>query len=85
LSVALTVALVPAGEPLARVAVVGLTALHLVGGCVLAAAAALGEYVYRIYDQAKDRPVYLLKESTAEPGEPAVPLQAGRHRPPRAA
>ena len=51
---------------------------------MLAAAGVLGEYVFRVYDQVKGRPVYVLKEEPA--GEPSsVPLPTGRRRPPRAA
>ncbi len=59
-----------------------LTALFLVGGCVLGALGVLGEYVGRIYEQVKGRPHYLLKE--ASPPAPAAerPL---RSRPPGAA
>ena len=39
-----------------------LTALFLVGGCVLGALGVLGEYVGRVYEQVKGRPHYLLKE-----------------------
>ena len=41
-----------------------LTALFLVGGCVLGALGVLGEYVGRIYEQVKGRPHYLLKEAS---------------------
>jgi dolichol-phosphate mannosyltransferase len=59
-----------------------LTALFLVGGCVLGALGVLGEYVGRIYEQVKGRPHYLLKE--ASPPAPAAerPFQS---RPPAAA
>jgi dolichol-phosphate mannosyltransferase len=76
-SVAAVLALVPWREPVAGLAVVGLAALHAVGGCVLLAAGVLGEYVFRIYDQVKGRPVYVLKEATS--GTAALP--AGRRHP----
>jgi dolichol-phosphate mannosyltransferase len=59
-----------------------LTALFLVGGCVLGALGVLGEYVGRIYEQVKGRPHYLLKE--ASPPAPAAE-QSFRSRPPGAA
>jgi dolichol-phosphate mannosyltransferase len=65
--------------PAASGTAVVLTALFLVGGCVLAALGVLGEYVGRIYEQVKGRPHYLLKE--ASPPAPA----AVRSRPPGAA
>jgi dolichol-phosphate mannosyltransferase len=65
--------------PAASGTAVVLTALFLVGGCVLAALGVLGEYVGRIYEQVKGRPHYLLKEMS--PPAPA----AARSRPPGAA
>jgi polyisoprenyl-phosphate glycosyltransferase len=34
----------------------------LVGGCTLSALGVVGEYVGRVYEQVKGRPLYLLKE-----------------------
>jgi len=39
--------------------------LLLVGGAVLGSLGVLGEYVGRIYDQVKGRPLYLIKESSS--------------------
>jgi len=36
--------------------------LYLLGGIILSALGILGEYLARIYDQVRDRPVYVLKE-----------------------
>jgi dolichol-phosphate mannosyltransferase len=53
-----------------------LVAVLLLGGCILCGLGLVGEYVGRIYEQVKARPLYLLKE--ASPGlEPA----AGEQRP----
>jgi dolichol-phosphate mannosyltransferase len=41
-----------------------LTAVFVVGGCTLCALGVVGEYVGRIYDQVKARPMYVLKESS---------------------
>ena len=41
-----------------------LTAVFVVGGCTLCALGVVGEYVGRIYDQVKARPLYVLKESS---------------------
>jgi dolichol-phosphate mannosyltransferase len=41
-----------------------LTSLYLMGGCILCGIGIVGEYVGRIYDQAKDRPLYVLKETS---------------------
>lgn len=46
--------------------------LYLLGGCVLVGVGLVGEYVGRIYDQVKGRPIYLLKETSLEDA-------AGRH------
>jgi len=43
-----------------------LAALHLIGGSILCSISLVGEYVGRIYEQVKGRPLYLLKESSAE-------------------
>jgi dolichol-phosphate mannosyltransferase len=43
-----------------------LTAVLLVGGCILCALGIVGEYVGRVYEQVKGRPIYLLKESSPE-------------------
>jgi dolichol-phosphate mannosyltransferase len=43
--------------------------LYLVGGCVLCGLGVVGEYVARIYEQVKGRPLYVLKE--ASPDVPA--------------
>jgi glycosyltransferase involved in cell wall biosynthesis len=52
----------------------GLTALFVVGGCVLGGLGVVGEYVGRVYEQVKGRPLYLVKESwPAEPGQAAEP------------
>ncbi|MFL5243238.1 MAG: glycosyltransferase family 2 protein [Gemmataceae bacterium] len=52
-----------------------LTSLHYVGGSILCALGLIGEYVGRIYEQVKGRPIYLIKDSSlghknnpAEPG-----------------
>ena len=36
----------------------------LVGGCILCSVGLVGEYVGRIYDQVKARPLYVLKETS---------------------
>jgi glycosyltransferase involved in cell wall biosynthesis len=41
-----------------------LTAIFMVGGCLLCSLGIVGEYVGRIYDQVKARPSYVLKESS---------------------
>ncbi len=48
-----------------------LIALFLIGGTILCALGIVGEYVGRIYEQVKGRPLYLLKETSAE--LPALP------------
>jgi glycosyltransferase involved in cell wall biosynthesis len=41
-----------------------LAAVLLVGGCILCSLGLVGEYVGRVYDQVKARPLYLLKETS---------------------
>lgn len=49
---------------------------HLLGGCILLGIGVLGEYVGRIYEQVKERPLYVLKFDSAEKNEPVVmPLE----------
>jgi polyisoprenyl-phosphate glycosyltransferase len=43
-----------------------LSSLYFLGGSILWAVGILGEYVGRIYEQVKERPVYLLKDSSPE-------------------
>jgi polyisoprenyl-phosphate glycosyltransferase len=53
-----------------------LAALNLIGGSTMMGLGILGEYVGRIYEQVKQRPTYLLKESgnlAAARGESAAP------------
>jgi polyisoprenyl-phosphate glycosyltransferase len=54
-----------------------LTSLHLIGGSILCSISLLGEYIGRIYEQVKGRPLYLLKESSPV-AEPAVSAGARR-------
>lgn len=64
-SVGAVAALAPLSEAPARLAVVGLTAVHALAAGGFAAAGLLGEYLARIYEQSKGRPVYLVKEGSA--------------------
>lgn len=63
-----------------------LTALGLVGGGILGSLGIIGEYVGRIYEQVKGRPIYLLKETDQDLAEARLPAD-GRSRtaPPGAA
>jgi dolichol-phosphate mannosyltransferase len=40
-----------------------LSSMYVLAGCILCGLGIVGEYVGRIYDQVKDRPLYVLKES----------------------
>jgi polyisoprenyl-phosphate glycosyltransferase len=60
------------GEPLEPGWFTVLATLHLIGGSILCSVSLVGEYVGRIYEQVKGRPLYLLKESSPEThAEPA--------------
>jgi glycosyltransferase involved in cell wall biosynthesis len=61
------------GEPLEPGWFTVLATLHLIGGSILCSISLVGEYVGRIYEQVKGRPLYLLKESS-----PAPPAKASR-------
>jgi polyisoprenyl-phosphate glycosyltransferase len=50
-----------------------LTALHLIGGAILCSLGLLGEYMGRIYEQVKGRPLYLLKESSPPSAAAVLP------------
>ncbi len=56
-----------------------LATLHLIGGSILCSLSLVGEYVGRIYEQVKGRPLYLLKESShdAESGKAGAARRRG--------
>jgi dolichol-phosphate mannosyltransferase len=56
-----------------------LVGLYLIGGCILCSLGVVGEYVGRIYEQVKARPLYLLKEASPEPAAELAGLPAGRN------
>jgi dolichol-phosphate mannosyltransferase len=57
-----------------------MTTVLLVGGGVLGAVGIVGEYVGRIYEQVKGRPIYLLKDAS-----PGLVVESDRGQPRRAA
>jgi polyisoprenyl-phosphate glycosyltransferase len=57
-----------------------LVGLLVVGGCILCSLGVVGEYVGRVYEQVKGRPIYLLKESS-----PGLAGRAASEGAPRAA
>jgi dolichol-phosphate mannosyltransferase len=71
---ALVQALVPSvrGSSLGTLTI--LSAVGLVGGTVLSSLGIVGEYVGRIYEQVKDRPLYLLKETDQDREPPRLAL-----------
>jgi dolichol-phosphate mannosyltransferase len=57
-----------------------MAAVHLIGGSILCSLGLVGEYVGRVYEQVKGRPLYLLKERSPEPVA-ATAAQPGTGRP----
>ncbi len=55
-----------------------LATLHLIGGAILCSLSLVGEYIGRIYEQVKGRPLYLLKESSTD--EASAPSEGKRRR-----
>jgi dolichol-phosphate mannosyltransferase len=51
----------------------------VVGGCILCGLGIVGEYVGRIYEQVKARPLYVLKEGSPELQRQGLPYPAARH------
>ncbi len=49
-----------------------LVTVYLLGGGILFALGALGEYVGRVHDQVRARPLFLVKEQSSTPGEAPV-------------
>ena len=62
-----------------------LLSLHLIGAAVLFSLGVVGEYVGRIYEQVKGRPLYVLKESIEDAASPASARGEARLRPDAAA
>jgi hypothetical protein len=58
-----------------------LASIYLVGGSILCALGLLGEYVGRIFEQVKGRPLYLLRETERE-GAPCTARRPDRSRQP---
>ena len=62
-----------------------LVSLHLIGGSILCALGTIGEYLGRVYEQVKGRPLYLLKETEASAGRSRPPGESPSNPPPSAA
>jgi glycosyltransferase involved in cell wall biosynthesis len=54
----------------------------VVGGCILASLGLVGEYVGRVYEQVKGRPLYLLKEQWPDRAAQTGAVDPRRERPP---
>jgi dolichol-phosphate mannosyltransferase len=59
-----------------------LAALLITAGCVMASLGVVGEYVGRIYEQVKGRPLYLVKEEWPERVASSGAIDSARNRPP---
>lgn len=63
--------------------------MHAMGACLLTAVGVLGEYVGRIYEECKRRPIYVLKDASPFPRDDATwvsqPAREGRRDRPAAA
>ena len=55
-----------------------LISLHLLGGFILVALGIVGEYVGRIYEQVKERPIYVLKHNSYETPGRSIASQSDR-------
>jgi polyisoprenyl-phosphate glycosyltransferase len=62
-----------------------LATVLVVGGCILASLGLVGEYVGRVYEQVKGRPLYLLKEQWPDRAAQADALDDREERPPGSA
>jgi hypothetical protein len=65
-------ALLGRGGPLDWLTLCLVGAVHAVGACVLAAVGVVGEYVGRIYEECKRRPIYVLKDASPFPRDAAA-------------
>ncbi|HEX4612584.1 MAG TPA: glycosyltransferase family 2 protein [Urbifossiella sp.] len=73
-SLAAIAALVPLTNPYALAGLVTLTTLHAVAAAGLVTAGVLGELAARTYEQSKGRPLYVVKESSADTSPAATRL-----------
>jgi hypothetical protein len=51
-----------------------LTSVYVLGGCTLCALGIVGEYVGRIYEQVKGRPIYVVRDSSFVRARTQVPV-----------
>jgi glycosyltransferase involved in cell wall biosynthesis len=72
------------GEPAGRLGAIALTALHVLAASGMVVGGTLGEYAFRIYEQSKARPVFLVKESNVGAAAAMKTPRPVRHRKDRA-
>jgi len=71
------IALFCAAEP-PVLGMLNLISSFFLGGCILSSLGVVGEYVGRIYEQVKERPLYILKKSSNDAAAEAVRTSADR-------
>jgi glycosyltransferase involved in cell wall biosynthesis len=51
----------------------------ILGGCQLVFIGLIGEYLARVFEEVKGRPIYLLKQEPKAPARPGAPRDEAEH------